>query len=147
MLKPQSNVGNAGLLNQVLDFTIVLFRRAACNRDRYDDFALWGSGFIVHGGEANAFNDASIRKPLNCPANFGGFRLKSSHRPHLSSLSGPYSYHMRRLEPEERFKPNRNIYHAVVTDRKRSFSRTLWRPVQNIARRPFEQGVNFGRPF
>ena len=117
MLKPQSNVGNAGLLNQVLNFTIALFRRAACNRDRYDDSALWGAGLIVHGGEANAFNDAGIRKPLNGPPNFGGFRLKSSHRPHLSSLSGPYSYHMRRLEPAERFKPNRNRYHAVVTAR------------------------------
>jgi hypothetical protein len=117
MLKPQSKVGNAGLLDQVLDFAIALFRRAACDRDRYDDFALWGSGFIVHGGEANAFNDAGIRKPLNCPPNFGGFRLKSSHRPHLSSLSGPYSYHMRRLEPAEQLKPNRNIYHAVVAVR------------------------------
>ena len=89
MLKLQSNVGNAGFLDQVLDFTIALFRRAARNLDHYDDFAPWGAGFIVHGGEANAFNDASIRKPLNGPPNFGGFRLKSSHCPHLSSLSGP----------------------------------------------------------
>src|SRR4051794_34883261 len=63
MLKPQSNVGDAGLLNHALDFVIALFRRAARNRNDYDDpaiefddFALLERGFLVDGGEANAFN-------------------------------------------------------------------------------------------
>jgi len=79
MLKPQSNVSNAGLLNQVLDFAMALLRRAARDRDGHDDFAFWGAGLIVHGAEANAFNDAGIRQPLKGAPNFGRFRLKPSH--------------------------------------------------------------------
>src|SRR3954449_206894 len=37
------------------------------------------------------------------------------------------------VEPEERFKLNRNKYHAVVAARKRSLSYALLRPVQKMA--------------
>src|SRR3954468_23733370 len=50
-------------------------------------------------------------------------------------------------EPGKPFKPNRKRYHVGVAVRNRSFSRSLWRPVQNIAKPAFEQGFNFDRPF
>src|SRR5215208_6610828 len=92
MLEPQINSGNAGFLNQALDLAIALFRRAARDRDDYDDFAiwlddfaLWELGFLVYRGGTNPFNDAGIRKALEHPPNFGGFRLKPSHGPRLSA--------------------------------------------------------------
>src|SRR3954454_24432730 len=51
------------------------------------------------------------------------------------------------VEPEKQFNLNRNKYHAVVTAQKRSFSGSLWRPVQNIAKHAFEQGISFAHPF
>ena len=86
MLEVQINPGDAAFLNQALDLAIALLRRAARNRDDYDDpaiefddFALLELGFLVDGGEANPFNDASIREPLKGAPDFGGLRLKPSH--------------------------------------------------------------------
>ena len=64
----------------------LLLRRAARNRDDYDDLAIEFDdvaflelGFLVYGGEANKSDDARIRKVLEHPPNLGGFRLKPSH--------------------------------------------------------------------
>src|SRR3954451_21388541 len=51
------------------------------------------------------------------------------------------------VEPEERFKLNRNKYHAVVAARNQSLSYALLRPVQKMASQGCGQGGNSGQLF
>src|SRR5215211_7169470 len=74
--------------------------------------------------------------------------MQSGPKP-ISAAVRPVELSCGKTRPAGRLsaEPDRKVFSLLAPARNRSFSGTLWQPVQKIAGRPFEQGGKFRAPF